>query len=261
MDTPAITKPSDHQVIILAAGRSLRLKRLTTDRPKSLLPVEGKPILGHGLGALSRRGFRQLTLVVGFLQDQFRQTFGERFEGIDIEYVVNEKYASSEHGFSLYCARHCWSRERRPVVFMDADNLFDPAMVDRVMGSGLENVMLVDDGLDTSRRDEELVLGRDGVVTGLRRGRVDGFEDCAGGFVGINRFSAEFMGTLFEYMDDFFAERGPMYKYERVFDAFIRERGRKVHYVETKGLPWINVNEESDYETAKRIARMMGEDG
>lgn len=244
-------------MIILAAGRSLRLERLTRDLPKSLLTVEGQPILGHALSFLARRGLRRLTLVVGYRREMLMQTFGDRYQGIEIEYVTNEHFAESEHGYSLYCACESWRRGCQPVVFMDADNLFDPAMLDAVMESGFEDVMLVDDTLETADRDEELVLGRDGVVSGLYRGRTSDHPDCVGGFVGINRFSAKFMGELFDYMSPFFAERGRMFKYECVFDAFIGDRGWRVNYLETKGLPWINVNHESDYEIAKEIARRM----
>lgn len=248
---------ADYHVIILAAGRSLRLERLTRDLPKSLLTVEDRPILGHALRILARRGLRRLTLVVGYLREKFIETLGDRYEGIDIEYVINEHFAESEHGYSLFCARDSWSNDRQPVIFMDADNLFDPSMLDTVLDSDFEDVMLVDDTLETVDRDEELVMGQNGIVRGLYRGRVSDHPDCVGGFVGINRFSAKFMGALFDYMAPFFADRGRMFKYERVFDAFITELGWRVNYLETNGLPWINVNHESDYEIAKQIARRM----
>ena len=251
---------SDHQVIILAAGRSLRLSRLTQDRPKSLLVVAGEPILGHSLNILNRRGFNRLTLVVGYLREQFVERFGTRYENIDIEYVTNEDYADSEHGWSLYCARQSWARNESPVVFMDADNLYDPMMLDKVMGCGFDDVMLVDENLNVEDHDEELVIGRGGVVTGLRRGRIADFEDFAGGFVGINRFSSAFMGGLFAFMDGFFERKGKMQKYERVFDALINQTGARMHYLKSRGLPWINVNHEADYEEAKRIARTMAAD-
>lgn len=233
---------------------------MTRDRPKSLLLVENKPILEHTFSALAQRGFVRLTLVVGYLREQFTQYFGTNFEGIGIEYVINEHYANTERGYSLYCARESWSDGRRPVVFMDADNLFDPAMLDGVMECGFEDVMLVDETLETPERDEELVLGRDGIVSGLYRGKVSDHPDCVGGFVGINRFSAESMGKLFDHMSQILAERGIIDTYERVFDAFIKDRGWRVNYLKTNGLPWINVNHESDYEIAKNIARKMKDD-
>lgn len=257
MQTNSRVPIADHHIIILAAGRSLRLERLTRDQPKSLLMVENETILGHALRILARRGFRRLTLVVGYLREKFVETFGDRFEGIQIEYVTNEHFAESEHGYSLLCARDSWAEGKQPVVFMDADNLFDPAMLDRMMDSGLDDVMLVDETLESFNRDEELVLGRGGIVSGLYRGRVSDCPDCVGGFVGINRFSAEFMGALFDFMVPLFADRGRMFKYERVFDAFIKAQDWQVNYLLIQGLAWININHEDEYETAKAIARKM----
>lgn len=248
---------SGHQLIILAAGRGLRLSTLAQARPKSLLEIEDTPILGHSLAILGRRGFRKLTLVVGYLRQQIEAAFGPRYAGIEIDYVENPLFAESEHGWSLYCARDSWRREQRPVVFMDADNLYDPMMIDRMMSCDFENVMLVDQRLHADDRDDELVLGEQNIVTGLRRGRRGGFENFAGGFVGINRFSSKFMGSLFDYMDEFFEARGRMQKYERVFDAFINDTGARAHYLEVGDLPWVNVNHASDYEHAQAIARRM----
>lgn len=252
-----IGAPADHQIIILAAGRSLRLSRLTRDRPKSLLTVEDKPILGHSLSILSRRGFGRLTLVVGYQRRQIESTLGYRYENIDITYVENPCFAESEHGWSLYCAEPAWKVHPGPVVFMDADNLYDPEMIDRMMACGHDDVMLVDESLRPDDRDDELVLGEDAVVRGLKRGRAADYPDFVGGFVGINRFSADLMGALFQFMHGFFTEQGKMHKYERVFDAFIGDTGARIHYLQTGGLPWINVNREADYEFAKRIARKI----
>ena len=248
---------ADHQVIILAAGRSLRLESLTRTRPKCLLTVENQPILGHTLNNLSERGFRRLTLVVGYMREKIIETFGDRFEGIDIEYVINENYAETERGFSLYCTKSSWIKKRNPVVFMDADNFFEPAMLDRLMECAFRDVVLVDEDLDTTSRDEELVRGRDGVVSGLYRGRGSDYPDCVGGFVGMNRFSSEFMSMLFNHMDQRFSDDICTRTYEHVFDSLIRERGWQLNYLQTKGLPWINVNQESDYAIAKEIARRM----
>lgn len=226
-----------------------------------MLMVEDQSILGHALTILAKQGFRRLTLVVGYLREKIIEAFGDCFMHIDIEYVINEDYAETERGFSLYCTKSRWTRYRHPVVFMDADNFFEPAMLDRIMDSGFQDVMLVDEDLDTTSRDEELVRGRDGVVSGLYRGRASDYRDCVGGFVGINRFSSAFMGALFNHMDRRFAGDIRMHTYEHLFDSFIRERGWRVNYLETHGLRWININHQSDYEIAKRIARSMKGDG
>lgn len=226
---------------------------MTEDRPKALLDVEGKTIIEHSLEILNSRGFHQVTFVVGYMRELFMQTLGSRFKNIAIEYVVSEDYATTEHGWSLYLTKGSWKRARSPVVFMDADNIYDPLMLDKLMAAPMENVVLVDSLFKTGTREEELVLGRDGIVTRLKRGLAQDHRDYVGAFVGINKFSPAFMGALYTYMDDFFEQNGPKFKYERIFDSMIDTTTAKLDYLDTGGLAWVNINHEEDYNLAKEI--------
>lgn len=228
---------------------------MTEERPKALLELEGKTIIEHSLEILDSRGFRRATFVVGYMRDLFIQTLGSRFKNMSIEYVVSEDYATTEHGWSLYLTRDSWKGARSPVVFMDADNIYDPLMLDEVMAAPTENVVLVDSLFKTGTREEELVLGRDGVISGLKRGLAQDHGDYVGGFVGINKFSSAFMGQLYDYMDDFFAKNGPKFKYERVFDSMISATSTTLNYIDTGGLAWVNINHEEDYKLAKEIVK------
>jgi len=257
LEIPPPRDPSDYQVIIPAAGCSRRMAHLTTDQPKSLLAIEGRAIIEHSLDTLDAKGFRHVTLVVGYKRELLIAALGSRYRRLDVDYVISEDYAITEHGWSLYLTRDGWHRSRRPVLFMDADNLYDPAMLDALMASPHQDLMLVDDTFAGEQREEELVSGRNGLVTGLVRGRGSEVTDLAGGFVGINRFSAPFMERLYAFMDEFFAAHGRRWKYERVFDALIRDRGVRIHYLPTEGLAWININHEEEYAAARSIARAM----
>lgn len=244
-------------VIIPAAGRSRRLTRLTRAKPKSLLRVEGKPIIMHSLDALAERGLRRVTFIVGYMRELLMETLGDRRGDLAIDYVASPDYATTEHGWSLYLSKQRWAEARSAVVFMDADILYDPQMVDSVLDAPHENVMLVDDMMDPGDREEDLLMTRGTRVTAIERGLARDWPGHAGVFVGINRFSASFMGTLYAYMDEFFSRHERHYKYERIFHRFIAETGADVHIATTGGLRWVNVNREEDYALAQAVARRM----
>ena len=139
---------------------------------------------------------------------------------------------------------------------MDADVVYDPAMVDAMTASRSENIMVVDNHFKADDREEELVVGRDGLVLGLKRGLSHDYPDYVGGFVGLNRFSPKFMGALYGFMAVFFKANSPKYSYDRVLDALIQERSDlSIDYLPTEGLKWINVNYEEDYHYACRLVR------
>lgn len=53
------------QAVILAAGRGTRLGLLTKDRPKSMLPVLGKPMMARVMDRLREAGIRRFVVVIG----------------------------------------------------------------------------------------------------------------------------------------------------------------------------------------------------
>lgn len=55
--------------VLLAAGRGTRLGALTATRPKPLLDVGGRPLIGHILDGVARAGVRDVTIVTGYLAD------------------------------------------------------------------------------------------------------------------------------------------------------------------------------------------------
>ena len=77
------------QAVLLAAGRGTRMRELTTDLPKPMIAVRGKPILQHIIEGLRDSGVTQFLLIVGYRSEVVRQTFAEgRDLGTDIRYAT-----------------------------------------------------------------------------------------------------------------------------------------------------------------------------
>ena len=75
------------KAVLLAAGRGTRMRELTSDLPKPMLPVRGKPILQHIIEGLRAAGVTDIFVVVGWRADVVQKFFGngEQF-GIHITY-------------------------------------------------------------------------------------------------------------------------------------------------------------------------------
>ncbi len=78
------------KAVVLAAGYGSRLLPLTSFRPKSMLPVAGKPILHHSLEYLRDLcDIKEVIIVVGYQRNAIMDYFKNGQElGIDISYVV-----------------------------------------------------------------------------------------------------------------------------------------------------------------------------
>jgi NDP-sugar pyrophosphorylase family protein len=64
-------------VAILAGGLATRLRPLTENLPKSLIPICGEPFLAHQLRLLSRKGIDRAVLCLGYLGDRISQYAGD----------------------------------------------------------------------------------------------------------------------------------------------------------------------------------------
>ena len=60
------------KAIIPAAGIGERLRPLTLTRSKVLLPVAGKPIIGHIYDRLALTGIKDVTVIIGYYGEQVR---------------------------------------------------------------------------------------------------------------------------------------------------------------------------------------------
>lgn len=70
------------KAVILAAGEGTRMKPLTEDTPKPLLPVAGKPIIEHSIDLLEGK-IDEIVIVAGYEIGQFKERYGDR-ENIEI---------------------------------------------------------------------------------------------------------------------------------------------------------------------------------
>jgi N-acetyl-alpha-D-muramate 1-phosphate uridylyltransferase len=64
-------------VAILAGGLATRLRPLTENVPKALVPICGEPFLAHQLRLLSRNGIDRAVLCLGYLGDRIREYAGD----------------------------------------------------------------------------------------------------------------------------------------------------------------------------------------
>lgn len=77
------------KAVVIAAGEGKRMRPLTHNRPKVMLPVAGKPILEHLLVEMKQAGIKEFVFVTGYCEDKIKGYFGSGEKwGVDIQYVI-----------------------------------------------------------------------------------------------------------------------------------------------------------------------------
>jgi choline kinase len=119
--------------IILAAGRGNRLKPLSNTMPKPLTEVNGTPILFNALDNLELSGVQRICLVTGYLHDRMFEACGRHHGKMDIDYVVNHDYATTNNAYSLWLAR---DEMADGCYLLEADIFFDRDVFERLTQCG-----------------------------------------------------------------------------------------------------------------------------
>ena len=90
----------------MAGGEGTRLRPLTSNQPKPMVPIVGKPCMEHILELLKRHGFEEVIVTVAFLPQAIRSYFGSGESlGIDVGYSVEESPLGTAGSVRLATAR------------------------------------------------------------------------------------------------------------------------------------------------------------
>lgn len=81
-----IDKPN--KALILAGGKGTRLKLLATNKPKSLVELQGKEIIKYNIELMKKYGIKDIILSVGYKADMIRKALGDGSKmGVNITYI------------------------------------------------------------------------------------------------------------------------------------------------------------------------------
>ncbi len=107
------------QAVILAAGEGVRLRPLTQNKPKALIPVANKPIIEHTILSLLEAGIRDIIVVIGYRKEQVMRHLAHL--SVPVMIVRQTEQLGTAH--ALLCAR---DRIAGDVLVLPGDNYIDP---------------------------------------------------------------------------------------------------------------------------------------
>ena len=118
------------KAVLLAAGRGTRMRELTTDLPKPMIEVRGKPVLQYIVEGLREAGVRDLLIIVGYHADAVQNFFGDGSRyNIEIQYATQAVQDGT--GRLVNLARNFAGNS--PFILSYGDILVDPANYKRLV--------------------------------------------------------------------------------------------------------------------------------
>ena len=231
------------KAIIIGAGRGSRLRHLTEEIPKTLVPILGRPMLDGILEALAAGGLRppEVVFICGYLAG----TIQGRYPALD--YVENPEWERNNILASLMFARH---KMEGGFVSTYADIVYRPAVVEALVRSPHDLTIVCDTAWRrryTGRSqhpetDAEKLRAEGTRVVELSR-RIAS-EAAAGEFIGVMKASPAGAARLCRAFDEARAGfAGKVFREGRTFEKaylidllqHMLEQGEEIHRIDTDG--------------------------
>ena len=257
-----LSRQDSARAVIIAAGFEGELMPLNRDRPKGMLDVRGDTILSRQIRSLRASGVQDISIVRGHMKEAID------FQGVRT--FDNDRYHDTGELFSLFTAAEVLDSR---FVFLYSDLLFDVSIVEKLMRSKGDVVLVVDRAIcdqdaaeltgmpDLVATEGERSAGYRFVPRGseaavkaigreLDRNRVNGE------FIGMARFSSLGAAWAREVWQDLQGHSGRFHEAPSAehasFTDLVAElivRGRPVHAIDVyKG--WMEINTLDDYRRA-----------
>lgn len=109
--------------IVLVAGEGRRLRPFTETNPKCFAEIGGTRILENALQALAAHGCHTVQIVTGHFSELIQDTITNKYQGMDIRFILNEIYQTTNSMYSLYLALQGMDE---PTWVLEGDVFFEP---------------------------------------------------------------------------------------------------------------------------------------
>ena len=241
------------QAIILAAGMGRRLKELTRNQAKCMVPVNGIPMIERMLRQIDNCRLDRIIIVIGHQGKGLKKFIHTLGIETPVEYVENEVYETTNNIYSLFLARDYLVRD--DTILLESDLIFEQNILDQLILNANPNLALV--APFESWMDGTVVkIDEQYNITDFLTRKDFRFEDIRTYYktVNIYKFSAEFSATHYvPFLEAYSKALGNNAYYEQVLKVILLLEDHGLKALELKEGFWYEIDDEQDLDIAESI--------
>lgn len=251
------------RLVILAAGEGTRLRPYTTDKPKCMVPFNGKPIISHILDTIQPEIVKEICIVLGYQSDTLEDFVRKNHRNHDITYRHNEKYDETNMVYTLFCAEDFLKGD---IIISYSDIIYNKTVLKKLMDAEGDICVVVDRDwkqlwdkrMEDPLEDAETMKFDDqGYIMELGK-KPKSIEDIQGQYIGLIKISSRVIDEVKDFYHDM--DKNSIYDgkdYDNMFmTSFIQNlihNGFKIKPVMING-GWVEIDTVEDLENLKNYS-------
>ncbi len=243
MDFLNTKKEKEFTAVFLAAGRGVRFGEVNISKP--LIKIGDKTLIEHSLDAVSMAGIKKAIIVVGHLKEKIQERLGDVYNGVKINYIENKNYMTTNTMHSFHAAKDLIESD---VILLESDLIYDPNLIRQIIKSGKENLLVL--APLSGNDDEVLVSSIDGIKIDELGKQIER-KNIIGEFIGISRFSKEYLQEAFSFFEREYLSQEKVY-YEQLFLQFSKMYNKSLSPFLVSDLIWSEIDTKKDLERVEK---------
>lgn len=182
-------------MILLAAGQGTRLRPLTDDRPKCMVPLNGRPLLDWQIDVARAAGIDEIIIVGGYRADWLKRP--------ECKLVINERFDETNMVESLMCARDYFTDG---FIVSYGDIVFERSVLESLLAAKRPTNIVVDrewrsyweSRFENPLEDaESLTIDQDGTITSIGQDATS-LSEIQAQYIGLMSFKETGVEALLE---------------------------------------------------------------
>jgi len=238
------------KAVILSAGQGKRLLPLTEERPKCLLPFNGRTLLEWQIAALVENGVRDITVVTGFHADAVEAALRARPDlGAQVRCLFNPFFEVADNAGSCYLARDAMVGD---FVLLNGDTLFPPRLFAHAVEQAHHPITVTIDRKARYDSDDMKVLDEHGRLVRIGKD----LDHCTGESIGMLFFQGGGGEAFVRGVEDVLRQPGGLKRwYLSVIDRLAGTM--EVGVASIEGMGWCEVDYPRDVAAARALTAGM----
>ncbi|AVD74357.1 nucleotidyl transferase WchZ [Streptococcus pneumoniae] len=231
------------KALILAAGLGTRLAPITNEVPKSLVPVNGKPILMKQIENLYQNNITDITIIAGYKSSVLTDAVTEKYPEINI--IDNVDFKTTNNMYSAYLGKAAMGDS--DFLMMNADVFYDASVIKSLLLHKAPNAIVTDLGIYIE--ESMKVVEKNGRLVEISKQISP--EETLGASIDVYKFSYEAGARFFEKCKEFIEDKRELQMWSEVaLNAILSE-------VEFVACPlegrWLEIDNHEDLVAAEKL--------
>lgn len=231
------------KAVILAAGLGSRLRPITNDVPKCMVPVNGIRIIDKQIDNLLLNGVTDMYVVDGYKAEILADHLNESFPQVHI--VSNPRYAETNNMYSLYLTEKYVRGEE--FLLMNSDVYYDANIIEGLLKGNNQSKIACD---RSGYMEESMKITLDGDKINHISKKITSEEYYAVS-IDVYRISSEDSKTLFAEVEKTIIGRKDENSWTEVaLDHIFKDANFKPYVIEGR---WFEIDNHEDLRRAEEI--------